>query len=131
MKTYVLQPSTRKNKKWMVLTPEGNTVHFGQEDASDYTLHKEAERKQRYIKRHGGSKTGKTSRKEDWTKKGLNTAGFWSRWLLWEKPSLKASIDNIEKRFGIKIERKGSATSKVSSPSKPTGYIRCRTMRIR
>ena len=43
--------------------------------------------------------------KETWTKKGINTPGFWSRWLLWNKPSLRASIKDMEARFGIKIKR--------------------------
>jgi hypothetical protein len=76
---------------------DGKTVHFGAKGMSDYTKHKDSERKQRYIDRH--------ARRESWSKSGLKTAGFWSRWLLWNKPSLSASIANIEQRFGIDIRR--------------------------
>jgi hypothetical protein len=70
-------------------------VKFGAEGYEDYTIHKDEERKERYIERH--------QRNEDWSKKGIDTAGFWSRWLLWNKPALKDSIKDIEKRFNVEI----------------------------
>lgn len=95
----VLTRSRRPGKKWSVLIRDGNartrTVHFGQLGASDYTLHKDAARKARYIQRHRS--------RETWTRRGIRTAGFWSRWLLWNKPSLRASIRDTERRFGIRI----------------------------
>jgi len=74
------------------------TIHFGAKDYSDYTIHKDPDRKQRYIDRH--------KENEDWTKSGIDTAGFWSRWLLWNEPTLKDSIKEIEDKFGIKIIRR-------------------------
>ena len=53
--------------------------------------HKNEGRKNRYILRH--------EKNEDWSKSGINTAGFWSRWLLWNKPSIKESYEDIKKRF--------------------------------
>lgn len=103
---YILQRSTNSKKKWMVTTPSGKKVHFGQKGASDYTKHKDDERKQRYIVRHGGTKTGKTSTKEKWGKDGLSTPGFWSRWLTWNKKTLEASIKDIERKFGINITKR-------------------------
>ena len=91
---YYLSKSSRAGKKYMVNTPYG-LVHFGAEGYKDYTMHKDSERKQRYIDRHQA--------REDWSETGLNTAGFWSRWLLWNKPSISASIKDIEKTFHIKI----------------------------
>jgi hypothetical protein len=35
---------------------------------------------------------------------GNKTAGFWSKNILWNKPTLKASIRNAEKKFNIKIK---------------------------
>ena len=58
---------------------------------SDYTLHKDRERMKRYEQRH--------RHKEDWTKQGLQTAGFWSKWLLWNKPHLGDSIADMEITF--------------------------------
>lgn len=74
------------------------TVHFGAKGMSDYTIHKDLERKQRYIDRHRAN--------EDWTKSGIDTAGFWSRWLLWGEPTLRESIRKIEDKFGVKIIRR-------------------------
>jgi hypothetical protein len=91
-----LEPSDRKGKKWMVnLTVDGKhrVVHFGAAKMSDYTIHKDEKRKERYIDRH--------REREDWTKSGILTPGFWAKHLLWAKPSLNASLADIRKRFKI------------------------------
>lgn len=74
------------------------TVKFGASGYSDYTLHKDPERKKRYVIRHSKGN-------ENWNKSGIATAGFWSRWLLWNLPSLSASIKDTERRFSLKIKR--------------------------
>ena len=91
-----LSTSSHPDKKYMV-TIDGKTIHFGAKGMSDYTKHKDSARKQRYVDRH--------AHRESWSKAGLKTAGFWSRWILWNKPSLQASIANVEQRFHIKIRR--------------------------
>jgi hypothetical protein len=94
--TIYLAKSDKPTKKYMVLV--GNKViHFGAYGASDYTLHKDADRMKLYLNRH--------KKNENWNKSGIKTAGFWSRYLLWNKPSLTASIRDIEKRFNVKIKR--------------------------
>ena len=35
----------------------------------------------------------------------MHTPGFWSRWLLWNKPTLAASIQDAQRRFSIRIRR--------------------------
>ncbi len=60
---------------------------------SDFTHHKDEARKQRYINRHKAN--------ENWTKPGVDTAGFWSRYLLWHKPIIKESYIEIKKLFDI------------------------------
>ena len=67
------------------------TVSFGQKGASDFTKHKNTDRKERYIDRH--------KKDEDWNKPGAKTAGLWSRHILWNKPTLEESVDDINKRF--------------------------------
>jgi len=94
-----LYKSPRKDKKYMAIV-DGKKVHFGAEGYSDYTKHKDSERKARYIKRH--------RKREKWGKSGIKTAGFWSRWLLWGEPTLRDSIKAIEKKFKVKIVRKRS-----------------------
>lgn len=92
-RTYILQPSTRIEKKWMIITPNGKKIHFGQKGYFDYTQHGDLDRKKQYLLRHISA--------EDWT--NLNTAGSWSRWLLWNKDTLESSIADMERRFGIRI----------------------------
>ena len=93
---YYLSRSTKPDKKYMIQI-DNKTIHFGAAGMSDYTKHKDAERKGRYMSRH--------NRRESWSKGGIRTAGFWSRWLLWNKPSLTASIQDTQRRFRIKIRR--------------------------
>jgi hypothetical protein len=85
---YLLK-SQKPDKKFKVLVGL-KTIHFGSKGMSDYTLNKDPQRKHLYIKRH--------RRRENWNKSGIQTAGFWSRWLLWNKPTLDESIKDIEKR---------------------------------
>lgn len=68
------------------------TIHFGAKGYSDYTQHKDAARKQRYITRH--------KRRENW--RNPMTAGCLSRYILWGKPTLKGSISAFKKRFRLK-----------------------------
>lgn len=96
MKTILLSPSYINSKKWSVLV-DGKITHFGAKGYSDFTMHKDHERMERYITRHRS--------RENWGKSGIHSAGFWSRWLLWNKPSLTASIRDIEQRFHVKIVR--------------------------
>jgi len=56
---------------------------------SDYTLHKDEERKNRYIDRH--------KKNENWN--NPLTAGFYSRCILWNKPTITESIKDTNKRF--------------------------------
>lgn len=84
-----------QTKKFQVTLPSGRKVKFGAQGYSDYTVHKDAERRTRYQTRHQA--------REDWTRKGLDTPGFWSRWILWNLPSLSQSIKDTERRFHIRI----------------------------
>lgn len=77
-------------------TQRYNKVDFGAANYEDYTIHKNIKRKNNYIRRHSGMN-------EDWGKSGRHTAGFWSRWLLWNKPNFSDAMEDIEKRFNIRI----------------------------
>ena len=91
--------SNLKNKRYMVVFENGSTVHFGDDRYQNYTMHKDEGRKRLYIIRH--------QKNEDWN--DIKTPGFWSRWILWNLPSLSASVRDTEKRFGIKIVNKSSS----------------------
>lgn len=90
-----LSRSEKPDKKFKVLVGR-KTIHFGSKGMSDYTINQDPERKRLYIKRHKA--------RENWSKSGILTAGFWSRWLLWNLPTLDQSIRDIEKRFHVNIK---------------------------
>jgi hypothetical protein len=90
-----VKKATNGIHKFMAIFPDGSKVHFGRQGYSDYTKHRDKERMERYLIRH--------RRKENWTRSGATTAGFWSRWLLWSSPSLNAARLKTEKVLGKKI----------------------------
>ena len=89
-----IKPSTSKKHKLMAIVGD-KTVHFGAKGYSDYTIHQNPHRRDLYIERH--------SKREDWTIKGIETAGFWSRWILRSCPTLRKSVDFTKKKFGLDI----------------------------
>lgn len=92
---YTLKKSNLDNKKLMIITPDGHKIHFGASGYSDYTKNKNIDKKNAYIARHRIN--------EDWSKKGIQTSGFWARWILWNKKTLLDSILDTAKRFNILI----------------------------
>ena len=44
-------PSTRKNKKYMILNDDDKYIHFGDSRYEDYTKHQNEERLQNYLSR--------------------------------------------------------------------------------
>jgi hypothetical protein len=93
-----LEYSDRKDKRYAVtVTFSGKniTIHFGSPNYENYTIHKDHNRKINYLKRHAP--------REDWTISGISSAGFWSRWLLWNKPSIDESLKDMEKRFPVRF----------------------------
>lgn len=87
------------DKLYKIIIYENNkkikTIKFGSRSHEQYPTHKNPERKRLYIMRH--------QNKEDWTKKGILTAGFWAKHILWNKPDIFKSISDTEKRFNIII----------------------------
>ena len=49
---YFPYKSDKPDKKYYIITKTEKKVYFGQASASDFTKHKDEERKQRYIQRH-------------------------------------------------------------------------------
>lgn len=82
--------------KFKAIFPEGQTVHFGAKGYSDYTIHRDPVRMKRYLTRHGRGR-------ENWTKSGRYTAGFWSRWLLWSRPTMKGALAKTQRVLGRRI----------------------------
>ena len=96
----LLRRSTRAGKKFQVVVHDPSsgrtrTVHFGAEGYSDYPTHKDAARLTRYLERHHA--------RENWSRQGIYSPGFWARWILWNRPSLSASIRDTARRFQLRI----------------------------
>ncbi len=83
--------SDKPGKKYYIITKNNEKVYFGAAGYSDFTIHKDEQRKQRYINRHKNN--------ENWSKSGIDTAGFWSRWLLWNENTIKDSYMDIKSRL--------------------------------
>lgn len=85
----IIKPSSKPEKKYTAIIDNKKQIHFGQAGMSDFTKHKDTERKQRYIQRH------KTN--QDWN--DPLTAGFYAKNILWNKPTITESIKDTNKRF--------------------------------
>ena len=85
-----VQKSMRRDKKLMAIIDQ-HQIHFGAVGYEDFTTHKDAARKAQYLARHRPT--------EVWTLAGIKSAGFWSRWLLWGEPTLRASVSALNTRY--------------------------------
>ena len=92
----IIKKSTIPKKKYTAIfydrEKKKKTVHFGAAGMSDFTKHRDEERKKRYIDRHKA--------RENWS--DPMTAGALSRFILWNKPTIRASIADYKKRFNLK-----------------------------
>ena len=95
MKVHYYYPykSDRPEKKYYIITKSEKKVYFGAAGMSDFTIHKDEDRKNRYIKRHEKNES------KFWNKSGIDTPSFWALNLLWNKPTIKESYQDIKKRF--------------------------------
>ena len=95
LKLLDIQRSPRKDKKYRATfqTSTGRTKHtdFGSSGMSDFTKHKDIERRDRYIYRH----------KKDLQTNDPSRAGYLSMYILWNKPSFNGSLRDYKKRLKI------------------------------
>ena len=90
-----IQKSSNPKKKYSVKVTYNNQtklIHFGSSLHKDYTIYSKElskedadKRKQLYIARH--------SKNEDFN--NPLTASFWSRWILWEEPTVSVSLKKV------------------------------------
>jgi len=71
-KNVIIMPSTRHDKKYMVRTPEGKLVHFGQMGYEDWTRHQDVKRREAF-----------RIRNKQWAKADKWTAAYLAYYLLW------------------------------------------------
>ena len=73
--------STRKNNKYMATLPGGKKVHFGSPNYPDYLIHKDKERRDRYLARAKKIK----NKQGELTYTNPESSNYWSVNLLWPK----------------------------------------------
>lgn len=91
-----LKKSTDEKHKYEMIflntkTNKKKSVKFGAYGMSDYTIHKDEDRKQRYILRH--------QKNENWN--NALSAGALSRWILWNKTTIEASLKDYLNKFNL------------------------------
>ena len=74
-----LDYSSRKNNKYMVTLPSGKKVHFGHKGYEDYTIHGDADRRDKYRTRATKIK----NKKGELTYNNPESPNFWAIKLLW------------------------------------------------
>ena len=85
----VISKSNRKDKKLKAVIDNKKTVNFGASGYSDYTPNKNNDIKDRYFQRH--------KKNEDWA--DANTAGFYAKHILWNKPTIQESVKDTNRNF--------------------------------
>jgi hypothetical protein len=81
--------SEKPGKNYYIITNDNNKK-IGQASSSDFTIHKNEQRRQRYINRHKNSN-------ENWSKSGIDTAGWWSFKYLLLFPTNEEAYNHIKK----------------------------------
>lgn len=102
----VISKSDRKDKKLKAVftyddgkrsngapsAPKTRTTHFGAKGMSDYTIHKDKERRKRYRDRH----------KKDLNTNDYTKAGYLSYYILWgDSSNINTAIKDYKKRFKL------------------------------
>lgn len=102
-----VRPSPRRDKKLVAIFDVGGrprSVHFGARGYGDYTTYWKAspklarQKREQYIQRHGATET--------WS--DPTTPATLSRYILWERPTVKAAVAAFRRRF-----------RRVTSPVRP------------
>ena len=74
-----LDYSTRKNNKYMATLPSGKKVHFGSPNYPDYTIHKDKDRRDKYLTRAKKIR----NKQGELTYTNPESSNYWSVHLLW------------------------------------------------
>jgi len=97
-----IKKSTNPKKKLMAIFYDNDkkkikTTHFGAKGYNDFTIYNKTkgsefanERKRLYLQRHKGEKGG------------MMTASTLSKMILWNKPTLQASINSYMNKYNLK-----------------------------
>lgn len=86
-----LKSDEKKYEAFFLVNGKQKKQKFGAEGMSDYTIHKDVERRNRYISRHY----------KDLDTDDPTRAGYLSMFILWNKPSLRKSVEDYKTRLKI------------------------------
>ena len=90
MRIVSITPAKDGKKKYIATFSDGTSTKFGAFGSNDFTITGDEERKRLYRLRHA----------KDLDTKDPKRAGFLSYYLLWNKPTLSASLKDYNKIFG-------------------------------
>jgi hypothetical protein len=96
MTTVEIRKSTIPKKKYMAIIKSSDrkkTIYFGASGMSDYTIHHDIDRRERYRNRHKNDNIN-----------DIYSPGFWSWHLLWgDSTDIRKCIRDIEKKYNLNI----------------------------
>ena len=86
----IISPSTKKTKKYKAVIDNKTTIHFGDSSYDDFTTHNDSKRRDNYIAR---------TSKQDHSKQNIASPAWMSRFISWEKPTLKGAVASANKKY--------------------------------
>ena len=96
-KTYILERSNRKGKRYVLIKDNGDSIHFGSDVGKTFADGERTDNeKENWIARHSVNKNYHNK----------NSPIFYSKNLLWNKDTLEKSIRDIENKLNVKIINK-------------------------
>ena len=95
MKTYILEKSPRKNKRFRIIMSDSMYHDFGQKDGKTFIDNRTEKEKQNWIARHKSNK--------NWN--SFHSPIYHSRMLLWTEKTLDKAIKKYEKLNNVKIKK--------------------------
>ena len=112
IKLIEIKKSPMDKKKWRAyFSKNGKEIHtdFGQKGAEDYTIHKDIIRRNKYIWRH----------MKDTKTKDPTRAGYLSLYILWNKKTMNASLNDYKKRLS-EYNKTGKFQTSLTKYIKPS-----------
>lgn len=82
-------PANDGKKKFIAIFDDGKQTKFGNFGSKDFTLTGDVKAKENFLKRH----------KKDLDTKDPQRAGYLSYYILWNLPTIKASVADFNRRF--------------------------------
>ena len=86
----VISKSERSDKRMKAVINGRKTIHFGHSSYDDFTTHNDSKRRDNYIAR---------TSKQDHSKQNVASPAWMSRFILWEKPTLKGAVESANKKY--------------------------------